>query len=237
MAAALGYRFLDKNGNELQPVGGNLRNVEAIDTTDALDTSKVRIEIACDVTNPLTGSNGAARVYAAQKGAGPEAIEELEDGMIHFAEILKKHIGTDIREVEGAGAAGGMGAGGIAFLNAKLVSGIDLALQYSNAEKHITNADLVISGEGKIDGQTLNGKVLAGVARLCIKHKKPLIAFCGTLDLTSEQLKDSGITSVFSIVNSPMPLSEAYENAFELLSETSVNLGKLLLSLHPEGRA
>ena len=231
MAAALGYRFFDEHGNELKPVGENLIRICSIDTSAAINTGNIRIEVACDVSNPLTGENGAAAIYAPQKGAGPEIVIQLEKGMIHFAEILKHQLGKDINAIEGAGAAGGLGAGCIAFLNAKLISGIELALQYSEAEKHIINADVVITGEGKIDEQTLSGKVLSGLAKLCLRHKKPLIALCGTLDLTEEQLKQSGITSAFSILNRPMPLSEAYKDAHKMLSETSMNIGKLLSEL------
>jgi glycerate kinase len=228
MAAALGYRFLDKHGNELQPVGENLINICSIDVTSIIKTENINIEVACDVSNPLTGENGATQVYAPQKGATPQMVNQLEEGMIHFAKVLKDELGKDISEIKGAGAAGGLGAGCLAFLNAKLTSGIDLILQYSEAEKHIIDADLIITGEGKIDKQTLHGKVLSGLARLCLKHKKPLIALCGALDVTEAQLRGSGITSVFSIIDRPMCLEEAYSNAHHLVSQTSLNIGKLL---------
>jgi len=228
MAAALGYRFLDTHGDELKPIGENLIRISSIDTSSAINTRNINIEVACDVSNPLTGNNGATAIYGPQKGASPEMVIQLEKGMIHFAGILKHQLGKDINATEGAGAAGGLGAGCLAFLDAKLIRGIELALEYSEAEKHIINADVVITGEGKIDEQTLNGKVLSGLAKLCLKHKKPLIALCGTLDITNEQLEHSGITSVFSVVNRPMHLSQAYENAYLMVSETSLNIGKLL---------
>jgi glycerate kinase len=232
MAAALGYRFLDKNGKEVQPVGENLIRIYSIDTSSAINTRDIDIEVACDVSNPLTGANGASAVYGPQKGASPEMVEQLEKGMIHFAKILKEELGKDVSTIPGSGAAGGLGAGSLAFLNARLVSGIELALKYSGTEKHVKDADVVISGEGKIDAQTLNGKVLAGLATLCQKHAKPLIALCGTLDLTNTQLKDSGITSVFSVLDRPMPLEEAYANAHKLVLAASLNIGKVLSSVY-----
>ncbi len=229
MATALGYRFLDKEGKELQPIGANLIHIHTIDSSNKLAKGKIEIKVACDVTNYLTGEEGAAKVYAPQKGANPDMVAQLEAGALHFAEVVKKDLGIDISTIEGGGAAGGMGAGCVAFLDAALVKGIDLVLEISKAEDHIQKADCIITGEGKIDSQTLSGKLVAGVAELAKKHNKPVIAVCGNLDVDKESLHHIGITAAFSIINKPMPLEEAYIRAAELLTETSFNIGKLLL--------
>ncbi|WP_423146156.1 glycerate kinase [Rubrolithibacter danxiaensis] len=228
MAAAVGYRFLNKDGKDIKPIGENLINIDSIDSSEKIPLSNLCIEVACDVINPLTGENGASRVYAPQKGADRQLVEELERGMIHFSEVLKRDLGTDISSVPGAGAAGGMGAGCMAFLNAKLISGSELVFQYSEAEKHIKDADIVITAEGKIDKQTLEGKLISEISGLCLKYNKPLIAICGSLDLTCEELKKLKVLSAFSIVNRPMLLEEAIEKASELVSETAFNIAQVL---------
>lgn len=228
IASAFGYKFLDKDGNELKPIGKNLGLVHAIDSSRSIRFQKVSIQVACDVSNYLTGDHGATRIYAPQKGATPDQIAQLEDGMIHFAHLVKKELGMDLQAIQGGGAAGGIGAGCVAFLGAELVSGTDLIFTYSKAEEAIKTADIVITGEGKIDEQTLQGKLVHGISSLCHKHNKPLIAFCGVLELSTAQLKEAGITAAFSIVNRPMSVTEAKENAAHLLSETSYSVAALL---------
>ncbi|MEJ6978925.1 glycerate kinase [Pedobacter sp. P351] len=230
MATALGYRFLDKNGNELKPTGKNLLLIEHINSSEIIDLKNIKFEIACDVKNPLTGKNGAARIYAKQKGATELEIEELEAGMIHFNEIMKKHFGKDISRIEGSGAAGGLAAGCIAFLNTNLTSGIDLVMNLSNAEFHINEADLVITGEGSIDDQSLNGKVISGLGELCKKLKKPLIAFCGKLNLTGDQMRQLNISSAYSIKGDETSLEEACKNAWDLLSNKAYETGIQLIN-------
>ncbi|HEU4901886.1 MAG TPA: glycerate kinase, partial [Flavisolibacter sp.] len=186
MAAALGYRFLDAKGNEVQPVGGSLVLIEHIDSTAKIPLDGVTVQVACDVTNYLTGENGASKIYAPQKGASPLVVEEMEKGMQHFAAVVRKQYGKEIESIEGGGAAGGMGAGCVLFLGAGIVRGSAIAFHYSKAEQHIKNADVVITGEGRIDSQTWNGKLVDAVINLCQKHHKPVIALCGTLALSAE---------------------------------------------------
>ena len=228
MAAALGYRFLDKSGKELKPVGRSLINITAIDRSKVIDFNHVKFTIACDVKNPLYGKNGATMVYARQKGATNGDIEHLEKGMISFSKIIKDFSGKDVKRVKGAGAAGGLGAGCLAFLEAELTSGIDLLLKISNAEEQIRKADIVLTGEGKIDEQTLNGKVISGIGKLCKKHHKPLLAFCGALTISDKELSKIYIKSVFTINNNVISLEEAYKNAEKLLLESAYKVGKNL---------
>lgn len=228
MAAALGYRFLDAKGNELEPVGKNLSAVQMIDGSEKADVGKVQVQVACDVSNYLTGEEGATKVYGPQKGATPAMAESLEAGMQQFAERVKNQTGKDITTIKGGGAAGGMGAGCVLFLDAAVVSGAEIVFAYSHAEHHIANADLVITGEGKIDNQTWNGKLVDAVTKLCTKHQKPVIAFCGTLAISAELLKMHGLTAAFSIVNAPVPAEEAMKNAFRMLTDAACNMGYLL---------
>lgn len=228
MAAALGWRFLDAEESELKPVGDNLHLVRTIDVSQKVSLRDVQIQVACDVTNPLIGSKGATKVYGPQKGATPAMIESLERGMQRFANVVKKEVGMDIESMKSGGAAGGMGAGCVAFLNASILSGADLVLQYSKAAQHIQSAHAVITGEGKIDDQTWNGKLVHAVTKLCSKHNKPVVALCGALDLSAEATRSNGLTAAFSIMNAPMPVEQAMKNAFTLLRETAYNVGCLL---------
>lgn len=225
MAAALGYRFLDVNGNELKPAGENLGRIHTIDATGKIPMSDIAIEVACDVTNYLTGAEGAARVYAPQKGATPEMVEALEKGMVHFASVVKQQLHLNLTTIKGGGAAGGMGAGCVLFLNARLRSGVELLLQYSHAEKYIAEADCIITGEGKLDSQSLQGKVVYGVAALANKYHKPVIALCGTIDVDLESTDAAGLTAAFSIINKPMNLEDAVAQAETLLMDAAFNLG------------
>jgi glycerate kinase len=228
MAAALGVRFLDENGADLVPIGGHLGRIAAIKTEGGINLQSVTFQVACDVKNPLLGQEGASRVYAPQKGADAVMVETLERGMQHFAGILKKGLGMDVTALEGGGAAGGMGAGCVAFLKASLVSGIDLVMQYAELEKHLAEADIMVTGEGRIDEQTLQGKVVAGVAALARQHHKRVIAFCGSQSISSAQLTAGGIDAVFPIMKVPMTLEEAKKNAFTFLKDTAFSVGSLL---------
>lgn len=228
MAAALGYRFLDESGRDLEPVGKNLSAIKTIEDSAIVDAKTIEVQVACDVSNYLTGDEGATKVYGPQKGATPETIENLEAGMQNFSELVKRKTGLDITTIKSGGAAGGMGAGCVLFLGAEIISGAELILQYSNAEEHIKNAGVIITGEGKIDTQTMNGKLVDAVTKLCLKHQKPVIALCGTLALPADALKASGLTAAFSIVNAPMSIDDAIENAYLLLTETAYNIGRLL---------
>lgn len=229
MAAALGFRFLDKHGKEVEPIGKNLSAINAIDASRKMAFQNVEFVVACDVDNYLTGAEGATKIYGPQKGATPETIESLEAGMNRFAAVVKKELGVDIKTIKGGGAAGGLGAGCVAFLGAKLESGAELAFRYSSAEEQISQADLVVTGEGKMDAQTANGKLVDAVAKLAAKYNTPVMAFCGTLALSPEQLRSSGIASAFAIIHQPMVLEEAMQNAFALLKQRAFEAGCLLI--------
>lgn len=227
LAAALGYRFIGKEGKELKPIGSNLIHISSIDKGQ-VDLKGVEVEVACDVTNYLTGKNGATYIYGPQKGADEKMLVALEEGMMHYTEVVEEFLGVDVSKLKGGGAAGGTGAGCIAFLNAKLVSGVEKMFVYSNAEKEISGADVVITGEGKIDEQTLQGKLIAGITGLANRYNKPVIGVCGALELPPSQQKDLGLQAAFSILNKPMNLQQAYEDAFTLLVQTAFNIGRLL---------
>ncbi len=228
MAAALGIRFLDENDNELAPVGGNLGRISTIDRSAMINLRSVNFEVACDVKNSLLGTDGATFVYSPQKGADAIMLQRLEEEMQHFAAILRKALGIDVMGIEGGGAAGGMGAGCVAFLNARLVSGIELVMHYAAFDKHLPEADILITGEGKIDEQTLQGKVVAGVAALARQHHKRVIAFCGSQSISSAKLSAGGIDAIFPIIKYPMTLEEAKKNAFAFLKDTAFSVGSLL---------
>jgi glycerate kinase len=225
MAAALGCRFLDAQGAELKPVGESLAQVQTIDVSRNLLPKGVRVEVVSDVSNFLTGAGGAARLYAPQKGATPVMVEALENGMLRFADVVKQQFGIDLNIIQGGGAAGGMGAGCVLFLGAALSSGVELLLTYSNAEHHIQAADLVITGEGKLDAQSLQGKVVHGVTELCKTYGKPVVALCGTVDMDISLLQVAGLTAAFSIITKPMSLDEAQAGAALLLEQAACNLG------------
>jgi glycerate kinase len=193
-----------------------------------IDLKAIEFRVACDVSNPLFGDEGAARVYAPQKGADAAMVETLEQGMIHFALVLKQELGVDVGQTAGAGAAGGMGAGSLAFLRAALVSGIELVMQVAHFEQHLKKADVVITGEGKIDDQTLKGKVVMGIAAAAQKSGKKIIAFCGSQAIASNSLAAAGISAVFPIVKYPMDWEEAKSKAYAFLKDTAFSVGNLL---------
>lgn len=182
LVQALGARLVDEEGRDLPPGGGSLGRLAKIDIT-GLDSRlfRVKISVACDVTNPLLGEYGASRTFAPQKGATPEMVEELERNLTHYATILKRDLDKDISAIPGAGAAGGTAAGLIAFLDAELKRGIDIVIEATRLEEKIKDADLVVTGEGKIDGQTLSGKTPIGVAQLAKKYHIPVVAICGSI--------------------------------------------------------
>ncbi len=225
MAEALGFQFFDKNNKKLHPCGQNLIKIKRIDTTNVHPKLKeIQFEVACDVNNPFYGSNGAARIYAKQKGADAAAIDILDAGLKNLAKIIEDVFQINLQNIAGTGAAGGLGGGCIAFLNATLKPGVELVMATLETEKRIIEADLIITGEGKIDTQTLSGKVVKGIADLAKKHNKPAIAFCGTLDLKQSEVQAMGLLAAFSILNSPMNLEEAQANAAELLTESTIQV-------------
>jgi len=192
MAAALGVSFIDKRGISFIPRGETLCDIEDIDMS-GIDKRIAGSDftVMCDVDNPLHGKNGAAYIYGPQKGADPEQIAILDNGLRHLSVVLKEHFGRDFSEVPGAGAAGGLGAGCIAFLGAKLKSGIDTILELYSFKTHLHGADLVITGEGKLDSQSFQGKVLSGILREA--GSVPVISICGACDYDPEMLREKGV--------------------------------------------
>jgi glycerate kinase len=220
MATVLGYRFLDRDNKVLRPIGANLSKVKTIDSsTINKKLNSVTVKIACDVTNPLYGKNGAAYVYAAQKGASQDDVKMLDDGLIAFAKALKTTFNINSQEIEGAGAAGGMGIASVVFLNGQLQSGIELIQDLADFDSKIANADWIITGEGKLDNQTLSGKAIQGViVSAKAKHIK-LAAFCGAISLSTEEIEKLGITYTYAVIKKAQNLEDAMENATTYLTE------------------
>lgn len=235
MAAALGYYFLDEHGSELSPIGNHLARIAKIDGSRcpyrvALQTKQISVEVLCDVNNPLYGTLGAAYVYASQKGATEETVMILDDGLRHYARLVQQQFQMDISQISGAGAAGGLGAGAITFLNATLRSGIEVMMDYVKLEEKLSTCHLLITGEGKIDAQSLQGKLIKGLTSKAQHFKVPVIALCGDLQATPAQVQDLGLQAAFSILNAPMSLEDAFSKTAELLTEIAFHVGRLLIS-------
>jgi len=218
MAQALGASFKDKNGNEVGYGADGIKNIATIDVTN-LDSRLKNVQIIglSDVTNPLCGKNGASHVYGPQKGATEEDVEVLDLILARYGNLIKEQVGIDIIHKAGAGAAGGLGAGLMTFCNAHLEPGITKILDILNIESHLKEADLVITGEGKIDSQSLNGKAPIGVAKLAKKYHVPVIAIVGSADYDLPEVYQHGIDLVIDTVIKPMPLTEAIKNVKPLL--------------------
>lgn len=229
MATALGFNFLDENGNEVRPVGSQLSSVSAIHKEKVHPAlSNAKIQVACDVTNPLYGDNGAAKIYGPQKGASEEEVDFLDQGLRHFAGILHASFGVDVQNVPGSGAAGGMGAGALTFLGAQLVSGVDLIMEMADFESAIANADWIITGEGQLDGQTLSGKTINGILNSAQQKNIPVAAFCGSVDLSIDEMRRLGLQYAVSILNSVGNLEEAKKHSFLNLEKAVFNFANLL---------
>jgi glycerate kinase len=212
MMKALGVKFFDKNNNELGHGGEQLSKVEKIDMSELLkEVKECKFLIACDVDNPFYGLNGAAHVYARQKGATEEMVLKLDDGLKHFSKIVKQDLNIDIANVPGAGAAGGLGGGFLAFLDGKLKPGIDIVLEEVKLKKKLDGVDFVITGEGRMDFQSIMGKAPVGVAKLAKTKNIPVIALAGGVADDAGEVHNHGIDSVFSIMNYPMTLEEAMD--------------------------
>lgn len=223
MLQALGFKFYDKNNNEVGLGGKVLKDIHTINIDSRIkDLDNCTFKIACDVKNPLYGDNGAAYIYGPQKGATKEIIKTLDCGVKSFAEVVKNQLGKDLANIEGVGAAGGLGFGFLTFLNSTLESGIKIVLDEINLEDTIKDADLVITGEGRLDNQTAMGKAPIGVAKLAKKYNKKVIAFAGALTDDAKACNDNGIDAYFSIVNKAMSIEDAMnsENAKKNMTQT-----------------
>ncbi len=222
---ALGVRFLNKDGRELSGFGRELSEVVHIDT-GGLDRriSECKITVMCDVKNPLCGINGATRTFAKQKGADPETIEQLEKGMCNYRDVIRTEFGIDCDTIDGGGAAGGLGAALRVFISGKMQSGIETVLQFINFDEKLKGADLVITGEGCTDSQSVCGKVMQGVGMHAKRLNIPCIGLSGSLGDGAEMIFDYGISSLHSIVDRPMTLEYAMTNAEALYYNAAVRM-------------
>jgi len=230
MAQALGAKLLDKDGNEVTRGGGGVEHLDRIDISQ-LDPriAEATTVVACDVDNPLVGPGGGVEVYGPQKGATDEMVEKLDVYLGRYADIIKRDMGADVKETPGAGAAGGLGAGLMAFLNAELKSGIDIVIDASGLEQHLKDANLVITGEGQIDSQTIYGKTPIGVAKAAKKFHIPVIGIAGGISDDAGVVYEHGIDAMMSIISYPMPLETAMQNAHNLLADASERALRLLV--------
>jgi glycerate 2-kinase len=229
MAQALGAALLTRQGTEIAPGGAALATLAHISTA-TLDTrlKECTVEVACDVTNPLCGPTGASAVYGPQKGATPEMVAELDRALAHYAQILELDLGVAIRDIPGAGAAGGLGAGLMAFLQATLRPGAQIVLEAVRLEEHIRTADLVITAEGQIDSQTAYGKSVGAVSTLAKRYGLPVLALAGSLGDDYQVVYELGVDAVAALPSSPMTLAYAMENAARLTSDAAERACKLL---------
>jgi len=231
MAQALGVKLLDEQGQDIPYGAAGLAKLDRIDTS-SLDRRLAGVEIlvACDVDNPLTGPRGAARVYGPQKGADPQMVEELDEILERFAAILHRDVGVAVKDTPGAGAAGGLGAGLMAFLKGRLAPGVELVLAALKLEERLREgADLVITGEGAINGQTVFGKAPIGVAKLAKRYHIPVVAIAGSIEPGGEAVFAEGIDAVAAIPPGPLSLAEAMAGAGELVADCAERVMRLLL--------
>ena len=230
MAEALGVRLLNANGKQIPRGGGNLEQLQSIDMTDLHPAiSETETVVACDVNNPLTGPDGASHVYGPQKGATPEMIGTLDACLAHFDKVLVQTLGKSFNEIPGAGAAGGLGAGLMAFLNAELKLGVDIMIDAVKLEERVKGASLVFTGEGQLDFQTAFGKTPVGVAKVAKAHDIPVIAIAGGIAEGAEAVYEAGINAMLGIVQEPMSLEVAVEDATRLIADTAEQAARLVV--------
>jgi glycerate kinase len=229
MAQALGGKFLDSQGKQIGYGGGMLNKISEIDLS-SLDNriKKSQILVACDVDNPLYGPEGAAFVYSPQKGADKQMVKKLDENLRYFANKIKEVLDIDIQNIKGSGAAGGLGAGLMVFLNAKLKPGFEIIKDILELEKEIEKADIIITGEGRIDFQTQFGKTPYGIAQAAFKYNKPVIAIAGALGERFEELYSKGFGYIVPVVDKPMDIKYALKNAGELIQNAAERTFRLI---------
>lgn len=238
MLTALGYKFLNKDGNETDLGAESLSEIETIDERDVIPELKdCMFSVASDVTNPLCGKNGASHVFGPQKGATKEMVLVLDEKCKHFAKVVSEQRKIDHSNIPGAGAAGGMGFGFLSFVNCKLKSGIDIVLKEINLEKDLENADYVVTGEGRIDFQTSMGKAPVGVGRLAKKYGIKVIGLAGSVTDDAVECNEKGIDAFFSVVNEATTLENAMkkENALRNMENTAEQVFRLIKIVSEEG--
>lgn len=229
MAAALGVKFKDEQEQEFIPTGGTLSKIYKIDMNNIYPKIKdIEFISMCDVDNPLCGRLGASAVFAPQKGADEDMVKLLDEGLAHLAKIIKRDLHIEVKDIKGAGAAGGLGAGSIAFLQSKLTKGIDVILDTIKFDELVSKADIVFTGEGKFDSQSLHGKVVMGVANRSQKYKTPVIVVTGAIGENIQEAYNKGITAIFSINKEPMEFSKSALKSKENMILTMENILRLL---------
>lgn len=224
MASALGWKFLDENGNSFVPVGKTMDLI-----ADIIPPEKrinIPVVAACDVENPLYGENGAAYIFAPQKGADEEMVSRLDKGLRHVANVIEQKLGIDVGPIKGAGAAGGMGAGAVAFLNAELKKGIDILLDAADFDSKAAESDLIITGEGRLDFQSVNGKVISGIAKRAAMQNKKVIAICGSRGKGAEEIKSLGVSELYFSCETDKPFDEILKTCREDLYNVSLKAAK-----------
>jgi len=224
IAHSLGWEFLDHNGRAIIPSGSNLLEIKTIEPPS--NELNLRLSVLCDVDNPLYGPNGAAYIYAPQKGASETEVQLLDQSLRHISALIESTTSVDISDLSGGGAAGGIAAGLHGLLNAHVINGFDYLSDRLNLEDHIRNADLVITGEGKLDQQSLSGKVVGSVAAICQKYKKELIVIVGTNELSQTELSTVGISEIYTIIDRAQDTADAIDHAQGYLRE----IGSVVLS-------
>ncbi|MBT4888298.1 MAG: glycerate kinase [Rhodospirillales bacterium] len=232
MAQALGVKFLDSRGREIRTLaaGGMLNRIADINMENIhVGLKKCKIIVASDVDNPLCGKRGASYVFGPQKGATPAMVKRLDSNLNHFARLIKNRLNINVRSLKGAGASGGLGAGLVAFAGAKLQSGVDIVMQATDFESHLNKADLVITGEGRVDFQTAFGKTPAGIAKVAKKHKVPVIAIGGGLSDDASGVFNFGIDGLDSAIARDMPLQEALAGSRKFISNAAERAMRMIL--------
>ena len=228
-ASALGIRFLDQDGNVLEGRGEELEKVAHIDMS-GLDQAvqKAHFTVMCDVTNPLCGPDGATYTFGKQKGGTPEILDRLEKGMQNYRDVIIREFGVNPDEIQGSGAAGGLGTALKVFLHAEMKSGIETVLDLIDFDARLEGVDLVVTGEGRTDWQSCFGKVMQGVGDRSAKHQVPVAALCGGLGPDYEKIYAHGISSIMTTVDGPMPLKEALDNASELYYKGAIRMFRFI---------
>ena len=229
MAEALGVRFFDKQGERLAPGGGALGDLHRIDIS-GLDSrlAEVDIQVACDVTNPLCGPQGASAVFGPQKGATPEMVATLDHHLAHYADVISQQLGHEVAATPGAGAAGGLGAGLMAFTHCTLRKGIEIVVEYSGLSAKLAGADYCFTGEGRIDFQTRFGKTPFGVAQTARQHQVPVIAVAGSIGDDVGALYDAGIDAIFGIIPHAAAIESLLQEGTTNMERTCENIGRLI---------
>jgi len=235
-ARALGWRFEDARGAEVPEGGGALGRIHRILSPDADPLSGVTVHVLCDVDNPLVGPHGAARVFGPQKGADPEQVEQLDTGLAHLADRIQTELGLDVRDLPGAGAAGGLGAGALAFMGADLVSGVDAVMEAGGLATALATADLVITGEGAFDEQSLHGKVVSGVVREARTAGVRVGVVAGSVALVAAGARAAGVAHMEAAAPEGLPLAEALVRANELVEAAAARLVERWIEAHSNGR-